>query len=437
MISIINKLRTMSGNSQIDEMKKHPELKTILRLAYDPFIKFYMTGDKGFPSSGMSRGSGGVELINANGHLDPEGRNLLLYLHKRELSGNAAFEAVCDYTSILSMGSLDLFTGILNKDLRLGVGVKGINKAFPGFIKTADNGADKPPIMLCKTLDLEKVKYPVIAAVKKDGTRGRVAYGESRIQTRAGHSLKGLSHLEDELDQYFFEKDGEVVVPGLIFDEGSGKVRSDDETPDAVFFIFDVPGIPGNKLTRLKFMRENIEETDHVKIVEHRTCNSEYELVKFYKEALSAGEEGLVVYKIEHTYRDARSMDWCRMCPKKSADCRVIGFEEGKGKLQGSMGKIIVEFPGDDGKTHRVKVGTGFVENPFIDLTRRGQALAAKKYGSRESYESRIRRNIWWNKGHFLGMIAEIEYKERTKAGSMRQPRFKGWRLDKNETSVD
>jgi|LGVF01.2.fsa_nt_gb DNA ligase-1 len=434
MIQIISKLRKMSGNAQIEEMKKHPKIKGLIRLAYDPFIKFYMTGDKVINGHGMSDGN---SIVSPAGTLDPEGRAILISLHKRELSGSAAFEALCDYIATLTPDSIDLLRCILNKDLRLGVGVKGISKAFPGLIKTADNGEDRPPIMLCKTLDLEKVVYPVVAAVKKDGTRGRVAYGESRIQTRAGHSLKGLSHLEEELDQYVFEKDGEVVVPGMIFDEGSGKVRSDDETPDAVFFIFDVPNIQGDKLTRLAYMRENIKETDHVKIVEHRTCTGKDELVKFYEEALSAGEEGLVVYKIEHDYRDARSMDWCRMCPKKSADCRVIGFEEGKGKLEGSLGKIVVEFPGEDGAVHEVKVGTGFVEKEWDDLTPAARRRVMVKHRTKESYEAVRRGFIWENRKHFFGMIAEIDYKERTKAGSMRQPRFKGWRFDKNETSAD
>jgi len=431
MINTINELRALSGNAQIEAMKTHPEIKNLLRLAYDPFIKFYMTGDKVPRVFGIPNEDGGT-LFFENGNIDPEGRAILLDLHKRELSGNAAFEVVCDYLVTLTPDSIDLFRCILSKDLHLGVGVKGINRAFPGLIKTADNGADKPPIMLCKTLDIEKVVYPVVAAIKKDGTRGRVAYGESRIQTRAGHSLKGMSHLEEELDQYPFEKDGEVVIPGMIFDEGSGKVRNHAETPDAVFWIFDVPNVQGGKLTRLKFMRENIEETDHVKVVEHRTCTNEKELASFYEEALSAGEEGLVVYKIKHDYRDARSMDWCRMCPVKSADCRVLYFEEGKGKFLGSMGKMVVEFCG-----HEVKVGTGFVEKPFGELSPGQTRKMLKKYGTQGAYERRRRCYLWANADNFQGMIAEIEFKEKTKVGSMRQPRFKGWRLDKNEVNTD
>ena len=41
------------------------------------------------------------------------------------------------------------------------------------------------------------------------------------------------------------------------------------------------------------------------------------------------------------------------------------------------------------------------------------------------------RKEMWDNSKNYLGKIAEIEYKEVSKFGALRMPRFKCWRWDK------
>ena len=139
-------------------------------------------------------------------------------------------------------------------------------------------------------------------------------------------------------------------------------------------------------------------------------------------------EECLVIYDADSYYEDKRSYDWMRLVPIATEDCKVIGFFEGKGKHADSLGGIIVDYKG-----HEVKVGTGFKEK-FIakdSLNLNKIESVNPKYRRISVNEQNIRQYIWDNKELFLGAIAECEYKEKTKAGSMRQPRFKRWRWDK------
>ena len=94
------------------------------------------------------------------------------------------------------------------------------------------------------------------------------------------------------------------------------------------------------------------------------------------------------------------------MVPLESEDVPCTGIFEGTGKYEFSAGGIYVDFNGV-----QVKVGTGFSD--------------------------RDRKKMWEDQDHYIGLISEIEFKEKTKNGSMRQPRFKGWRLDKAGPNPD
>lgn len=425
MLLIINKIKAAKGNEKITIMAKHPELKKVLKYAYDPFKKYYM-------SAPDLEGT-----FNGEFWLD-EMYSILDELSTRKLSGHNALGAVCDHIVSCSPNTAELFKMILNKDLRCGINIKSINKAFPGLIPLAFDGAEKPAVMLLKTFDPKQAKYPCLAAIKKDGDRGLTAI--QKLQYRSGRKVIGLNHIEEALVGFDHEFDGELTVPGCDFDTGSGLIRNDSPVTNAEYHIFDVPSVPGTKNHRynaLKVLEKKFPS--FIKVIEHRRINNAGELKNFYEEALELGEEGIVIYDPDSLYEDKRSYDWTRLVPIKSADCPVVGFFEGKGKHEESLGGIVVDYKG-----HKVKVGTGFSEkvlkaqlkqllNPIDKklLTLDSKKLEGYKVTHVSPIWQRIRQFIWDNKDQFKGVVAELEFKEETKAGSMRQPRFKHWRWDK------
>jgi len=394
MLNKIIEIREAIGQDKIRVMRRYPELRGVLRYSYDPFKKYYIAApDLDGILNGADIGAGTKALLDD--------------LSSRELSGQAAFEAVCDHITTLNPDSAEIFKMIINKDLRAGISVKSINKAWPGLIPLTFDGSTKPDIMLLKTFNPKKVKYPCYAAVKKDGVRGLYA---TTMISRQGQQLLGHDHIEKQIEGYGEKFDGELCVPGEIFDVASGLIRNDQPTPESVYWIFDCPSIPGTKAQRYKWLLENISETDNIRLIHHWIFYNEKQLMEFYKHVLSKGEEGIVIYDFKDIYEDKRSYSWMRMVPREQADCKVIGFFEGRGKHAGSLGGIIVDYKG-----HEVKVGSGFTE----------------KISGGDSSMYKIRSFIWNNKELFIGAFAQCEFKEKTKAGSMRQPIFKRWRFDK------
>lgn len=423
LLSYIEEIAEASGNDKIEVMKKYPELKKVLLYAYDPFKKYYMTAPDldGYGEDYMEPG---------------EEYEILDDLSTRVLSGQAALEEVSDSISIMNKDKAEVFKRIINKDLRAGINVKSINKAWPGLIPTAHSGLSKPPVMLLKTFDPKKVKFPCLAAVKKDGVRG--LWSQNNMMSRQGKSFIGLDHITDQLEYFPHDLDGELCIDDEIFDAASGMIRNSEPTPGAVYHVFDMPSFPGNFIQRRLALQELIESTE-VKLIPVFKINNEESLMKFYNKSLADGEEGIVVYDPYSPYEDKRSYDWMRIVPLKQTDCKVIGFEEGKGKLAGSLGKIIVDYKGKE-----VSVGTGFSEKVLKSQLNQLVSQTDKTMHCTNNMEvsstilhkispiwHKIRDFIWVNQELFLGAIAQCEFKEKTKAGSMRQPRFKRWRWDK------
>ena len=413
-------INNAAGSDKILELRNRPQIKFILKAAYDPFIKYYLSPP---------------ELLGVEGcsGLTAKTKYILDSLSKRLLSGLDALEAVCDHICELNPDAAEVFKRILSKDLRCGINIKTINKAFPNLIPLVWDGSTKPPFALCKTFDPDKAIYPLMAAIKKDGIRGQYV---DKLISRQGKQLTGLDHIEDQID---INLDGEIVVPGMCFDDSSGIIRKEEYTPEAEFWVFDAPSIIGSKLDRYEWLKENLKQTDAVKLLRHHWIADSNKLYAFYDHVVNdLNEEGIVLYDPDADYEDGRI--WHRFVPVKSEDLKVIGFYEGKGKNQNSLGGIVFDYKG-----HEINVGTGFTEKilksqenqPLRMVDETLLRLNTKTWQGVSLHDVhpmwlKNRKFIWDNQQLFLGRIAKIEYKEITKYGALRQPRFKGWRFDKD-----
>ena len=189
-------------------------------------------------------------------------------------------------------------------------------------------------------------------------------------------------------------------LSGEHFQVSSGKIRSHGKVANAVYNIFDTcqDGL-GFKQRYNILCSLNLPEK--VQVVKHVLTASQAKIDTTYAKAIAAGYEGLVLKTPDHLYQEKRSIDWQKMKEVQSADLRVVGFFEGKGKYEDSLGGIIVEhYTGVE-----VKVGGGFSD-------------ADRDY-------------IWKYQMKYNGAVAEVLYHEVTPDGSLRHPRFKMWRGDK------
>jgi len=135
--------------------------------------------------------------------------------------------------------------------------------------------------------------------------------------------------------------------------------------------VFDILYLDGKNLMDLPFKErrkvlERVIKTENWKIRTSKqiVTSSEAEAMKFYKEALKIGEEGIMVKNIEAPYRQGRRVGYIvKMKPEvNDLDLVIVGAEYGSGKRGGWLTSYIVGCQ-SDGKFLEVgKVSSGLKE---------------------------------------------------------------------------
>jgi len=203
-----------------------------------------------------------------------------------------------------------------------------------------------------------------------------------------------MGHIIDKLKGFEWPVDMELTVPGMEFNELSGVIRNHDKSPEAEAWVIDIPS-PGDLVERLARRPIVLKWLPHYKVYTLARIQSYYDMCIIE-------DEGIVWKSIDHEYKNKRDWNWMRMVPVPSKDCVCLGVYEGNGKMAGIAGGILVDFNGIT-----CKVGT------MKGMT----------------YEDR--QELLDNCESYIGVTAEIHYKNLQPSGKPRQPRFKGWRWDK------
>jgi len=372
----IEDIARASGN-QKQRMLKTADIKEYLAAAYNPYIKYHQT----------SKAMGLGKFVFTHNTLA-----ILEMLSSRNLSGLDADSIVDTNISIMTPKSGELFKRILNKDLRFGMGAKTINKVFPNLIPTHD-------VMLAKIFEPKRVKFPCFGSPKIDGVR--TIYKNGNFYSRNGHIYKGLKRLQKSLSSITDVLDGELIVKGKSFQEGSGLIRNGNFTPNAIFHIFDLPEHKGRFIDRLSILEDLNFIKFNVRAVIHKQLSGQNSILRFYQACRKAGYEGSVIKPFDYQYKGTRSYDWMKMKEVLSVDLRIMDIYEGEGKYTNRLGGVIVEYNG-----HKVRVGGGF---------------------------SDFQRSSFWQKpDKIMFKTIEVLYMEETDKGSLRHPRFLGFREDKD-----
>lgn len=312
-----------------------------------------------------------------------------------ELTGGAAKHALSKHANSLTQSDAEVLKMILEGKLRIGLGIKSLNKVLRNKIPVHDT-------MLASKMDLAKLRFPVWASPKLDGMRCQFV-NKDRLVSRTGKPIVGVDHILSPLKGQVLDLDGELMVPGLHFQDSLGKLRSHANVPNAVFYVFDTieESLPFEK--RLEAIRGLKDFHPNIKIVKHILVHDLDELMALYQKCLDKGLEGLVVKTPKHRYQRSRSKDWMKMKEVGSVDVKITGFERGTGKYANTLGAILVQL--DNGQT--TNVGTGLSDN--------------------------LRDELWLNQAQYLGKTVEVQYHEITKDGNLRHPRFFRWRPDKDD----
>lgn len=456
--SILESIRNTPGtNDKISMLTAHnndADLKNVVLYALDPRRNFNIRKIPAYISPAV----GTSTLTDAFALLDQ--------FVKREITGNAAIDALRHMLSTLSLEDAKVLELIIDKSLDCGIQDKTANKVY------GKNFIQETPYMRCdltsqKTLAKLRWSCPdgtpgVYGEIKADGQylNHLVVNGFYNAESRNGKSydfmgapdndfLELASILQEKfghkynLQNIVFNGEGVVEEDGIILPRttGNGIVQKFGKNSGSIlevdnirFILWDfLPHESYNngewnvpRKERRTMLDEAIRELSSrhasvIRMVEFRPLKNFAEAFAWNIEVMGRGEEGIIIKDERGTWKFHTSPYQLKLKLVFDVDLVVVDKEEGSGKNKGSLGALICET--SDGLL-RVGVGTGWLEkiNP--------------KDPDSEIY---TRQWVWDNfeecvKGRILMTTANdiIRDKNNPEIWSLFLPRVGEWRTDKN-----
>lgn len=422
VIKILNKLKKNSGKRLqeiLEENKDNSLLKDVLYFVYNPYITTGLSSKKINKTVSMQDKYKSAEDII----------EVFYYLIKHNTGTDTDIAYVNEFILNQNPQYREIYVQIFTKELKLGITAKTINKVWGNLIPEFN-------VMLAEKYwdrmeELEKNKPNVIITQKIDGIRAviRIKDNEVKIFSRQGKIIKGLKDLEEELKEvpngYY---DGELLldkkdIPSKdLYRETVTVVNSkNDNKKNIVFNVFDyIPNedfenghsdLPCDK--RKMQVNENLRRTElnwirPVPILYKGEYNKDIVQNELDKQ-IALEHEGVMVNINDAPYEGKRTKNILKVKAMQDCDLKIIGFEAGTGKNQGTLGAIIVDYKG-----FKVKVGSGFTDED--------------------------RDYFWNNQNKLLGRVVTVQYFEETtnkkdNSLSLRFPVYKELREEGKEVS--
>ena len=266
--------------------------------------------------------------------------------------------------------------------------------------------------MLAHKYDEAKINWslPVYIQPKLDGVR--CLFTKDGAFSRTGKQFKNLAHIELALIS-FFKQHPNVVLDGELYNH---KLKRDfekiislvrkqkptaDDRLDAQHLVqFHVYDYIDDKYDNYQIRMAQLACSDiydaQIKHVPTLLADSYSYARTLHEEFLEDGYEGSII-RLNGKYKHGRSYDLMKFKDFSDAEATIVGYELGKGKRTGTLGKFLMMD--DEGVKFGCPPGKGY---SYKDL-------------------SKMLLNI----NDYIGQRATFTYFQRTQAGSYRHPLFK------------
>lgn len=331
---------------------------------------------------------------------------------------------------------------------------KGLSPAIKALLKKGKPSPKFPfiePMLASLVADVPK-EQGWLYEMKWDGYRA-IAYmdnGSVNIRSRNNKSFNEKYYpLFNSLSEWKINAvvDGEIVVvneKGMPDFSGLQLWRSEADG-QLLFYLFDILWFDGVSLVDLpiedrKKILKAIEPEDHphIRISESLEDNG----IEAFGFAQELQLEGIMAKKAGSVYSiGKRTRDWIKIKTVKSQELIVGGYTINEGTNKHFSALLLGIMEGDQFR-FVTPVGTGFNMKMQKEILQKLKPFETKNcpFSSVPEYNkpSRFRPNppkatVTWVKPRF---VAEVEYREVTSSGAIRQPSFKGLREDKDPLEV-
>ena len=210
--------------------------------------------------------------------------------------------------------------------------------------------------------------FPCFVQPKLDGIRCISVCNKGNVSLwfRSGKPIKTMKHIQEALEKVMKDGeiwDGELYIHNDDFNKIGGSIRKDKNTDfeaarKVEYHIYDYPRIDG--LTENDPYEKRKEAFERRKIshplvrVLTEIAGNEEEMLEKHKEYVTAGYEGIMLRNRESSYVQKRSYDLLKYKEFDEDEFKIVGYEEGRGMLQGAVGAFVCVLP--DGATFKVKL---------------------------------------------------------------------------------
>ena len=252
---------------------------------------------------------------------------------------------------------------------------------------------------------------PVYIQAKLDGVR--CLFTKDGAYSRTGKQFKNLAHIELALIG-FFKQNPDVILDGELynhklkndFEKIISLVRKQKPTADdrldaqhlVQFHVYDY--FDGVKYDSYKTRMQQLVTSDiydaQIKYVPAKLVDSYSYARSLHAAYLDQGYEGSII-RLDGLYKHGRSYDLMKFKDFSDTEATIIGYEAGKGKRTGTLGKFLMQD--DEGIQFGCPPGKGYTYKDLANMLR--------------------------NVHDYIGQRATFTYFQRTNAGSYRHPLFK------------
>ena len=384
-----------------------PELETIIRISFDPFLTTKLHKLEVLPESSNDLPTDTFPTL----------KDLSERLFVAPAANDSLRKEAHDLVnrSPLSLEQRKMLAKILTKRVNIGIGAKLINKAV-GKPLVPD-----PSLMLAEDDESQIAKWSnIVIEEKYDGVRviAIVKGDDVAYFTRSFNELPGRCLQKITREIRLLLNGIDVPHPGIFFDgeltdlnrkSVSGKVTqmlkgnpADSIGDDMLYNIFDVEeaqvlesGKGVNPFYRRRQLLETMFKSNKWDLIVDRIIEQKNEKVeltslvlansittddhslihKTYKELVDVGGEGVIVKSPDHLYECKRSKSWIKIKEVNDCDLIIKGWYPGEGKREGFIGGLICE---DSSGEVKVKVGSGFTEEDLKTLSQDPDGLVGK-----------------------------------------------------------
>jgi DNA ligase D-like protein (predicted ligase) len=264
-------------------------------------------------------------------------------------------------------------------------------------------------------------------------------HGAMRLRSRSGRDVTGefpqLQSLAADLAGHHAVLDGEVVALDASGVPRFGELQNRSRGTRIEFWAFDLLYLDGRSLLRAGYrerrqLLEGLARGTALIVPELLSGDGAAAL----EQSLERGWEGVVAKQWDSSYRPgSRSKSWIKEKHHKTQEVVIGGWREGEGGRSKGIGSLLVGIP-DGGRIRFVgRVGSGFTKR---DLAACKEALAPLRTDE-TPFDTRLRgpdaKGVTFVRPV---LVAEVRYTEWTADGRLRQPIWRGLRLDREPRDI-